>query len=307
MCSRLGRVERALNSCAPTIRLEVVDECASTNAWLAARAERGAPAGAAVVCELQRAGRGRRGASWFSGLGTSLTFSILWRFDRGAAALGGLSLAAGVACARALDSLGIRGVALKWPNDLMLDGAKLGGILVEISGEPHGPTAAVAGIGINMQSRPSGCAARSDSRSPTLLRAARTVARNLALARLLAELARRVRRLRANRLRPVPRRVAAPACVPGSLRAGYRSPTGSRRNRQRISRRMARSSSRLRAGSSASMRPKSVCGGRHEKDFSVARAGERALLRLAVLHGERDRSQCEPAHAADPAGEDQIS
>jgi BirA family biotin operon repressor/biotin-[acetyl-CoA-carboxylase] ligase len=183
-----GAVERALAGCAPAIRLEVIDECASTNTWLAERAERGAPAGSAIVCELQHEGRGRRGASWFSGLGTSLTFSLLWRFDRGAAALGGLSLAAGVACVRALDSLGVRGVALKWPNDLMLDGAKLGGILAEISGEPQGPTAVVAGIGINMRLDR---AARYAIGQPVADLASNgvPVARNLALARLLAELA----------------------------------------------------------------------------------------------------------------------
>jgi BirA family biotin operon repressor/biotin-[acetyl-CoA-carboxylase] ligase len=169
------------------IRLEVIDECASTNSWLAAQAETGAPTGAAVVCELQHAGRGRRGASWVSGLGTSLTFSLLWRFDRGAAALGGLSLTAGVACARALDALGVSRVALKWPNDLLLDGAKLGGILVEASGEPHGPTAAVVGIGINIRFEP---AAKRTIGQPTADLAASgvTVSRNLVLARLLVEL-----------------------------------------------------------------------------------------------------------------------
>jgi len=141
---RLGRRHAGL-------RLQLLDECDSTNTQLAARAAAGAPSGTALACELQRAGRGRRGASWYSGLGTSLTFSLLWRFDRGAAALGGLSLAVGVACIRAFRELGLDGVALKWPNDLVRGDGKLGGILIELAGDALGPTAAVIGIGVNVR------------------------------------------------------------------------------------------------------------------------------------------------------------
>src|SRR5262249_60821210 len=88
---------------------------------------------------------------WYSGLGTSLTFSMLWRFEGGASAVGGLSLAVGVACVGALARLGLRQVALKWPNDLIVDDGKLGGILVELGGEPLGPTAALIGVGINVR------------------------------------------------------------------------------------------------------------------------------------------------------------
>ncbi len=140
---RLGRRHAGLG-------LQLCDECDSTNTQLAARAAAGAPSGTALACELQRAGRGRRGASWYSGLGTSVTFSLLWRFDRGAAALGGLSLAAGVACIRAFRALGVDEVALKWPNDLVRNGGKLGGILIELAGDALGPTAAVIGIGVNV-------------------------------------------------------------------------------------------------------------------------------------------------------------
>ncbi len=141
---RLGRRHAGL-------RLRLLDECDSTNSELAARAAAGAPSGTALACELQRAGRGRRGASWYSGLGTSVTFSLLWRFDRGAAALGGLSLAVGVACIRAFRALGLDKVALKWPNDLVCGDGKLGGILIELAGDALGPTAAVIGIGVNVR------------------------------------------------------------------------------------------------------------------------------------------------------------
>jgi BirA family biotin operon repressor/biotin-[acetyl-CoA-carboxylase] ligase len=134
-------------------RLELLDACASTNTLLLERARRGAPSGSVIACELQSAGRGRRGNSWQSGLGGSLTFSLLWRFSRGPAGLAGLSLAVGVAVARALASLDVAGVQLKWPNDLLHAGRKLGGILIEVQGEAAGPSAAVIGIGLNLRLR----------------------------------------------------------------------------------------------------------------------------------------------------------
>lgn len=133
--------------------LELVDACASTNTLLLERARSGAPSGCVLACELQSAGRGRRGNSWQSGLGGSLTFSLLWRFGQGAAGLSGLSLAAGVAVARALASIGVAEVQLKWPNDLLHAGRKLGGILIELQGDATGPCAAVIGIGLNLHLR----------------------------------------------------------------------------------------------------------------------------------------------------------
>ena len=134
---------------------ELLDACASTNTLLLERARGGAPSGSVIACELQSAGRGRRGNTWQSGLGGSLTFSLLWRFAQGAAALSGLSLAAGVAVARALAALGVAEVQLKWPNDLLHAGRKLGGILIEVHGDRTGPTAAVIGIGLNLRLHPS--------------------------------------------------------------------------------------------------------------------------------------------------------
>ena len=133
--------------------LELLDTCASTNTLLLERARGGAPSGSVIACELQSAGRGRRGNRWQSGLGGGLTFSLLWRFRQGAAGLAGLSLASGVAVARALASLDIEGVQLKWPNDLLHAGRKLGGILIELQGDAAGPSAAVIGIGVNLSLR----------------------------------------------------------------------------------------------------------------------------------------------------------
>ncbi|MCF8151597.1 MAG: biotin--[acetyl-CoA-carboxylase] ligase [Burkholderiaceae bacterium] len=136
--------------------IDVLACCDSTNAVVLSRAEAGAPSGTVVITEEQTAGRGRRGRSWFASPGDSLTFSLLWRFAVGTAPAG-LSLAVGVAVARALNrllhggtaNLGAGGTALKWPNDILKDGRKLGGILVELV--PGAPHAAVIGIGINLR------------------------------------------------------------------------------------------------------------------------------------------------------------
>src|SRR5262245_20506409 len=144
-------IGRFLGEHAPRFTLELRDTVASTNTALLERAAAGAPGGTVVAAEWQPGGRGRLGRAWHAGVGEALTFSLLWRFARGAAGLSGLSLAVGVALARALEAQGARGVALKWPNDLLCGGRKLAGILVEMSGDALGPTAAVIGIGVNVR------------------------------------------------------------------------------------------------------------------------------------------------------------
>jgi BirA family biotin operon repressor/biotin-[acetyl-CoA-carboxylase] ligase len=84
-------------------------------------------------------------------VGEALTFSLLWRFARGAGALAGLSLAVGVAIARAVEAMGATGAGLKWPNDVLWGEGKLAGILTELTGDALGPTAAVIGIGLNVR------------------------------------------------------------------------------------------------------------------------------------------------------------
>ncbi|AXE29644.1 biotin--[acetyl-CoA-carboxylase] ligase [Chromobacterium phragmitis] len=142
---RAGLSERA----AETYTLAVAERTDSTNSQLMARAGNGGLHGLVLACELQTAGRGRLGRRWQARLGSGLTFSLLWRFERGLAELAGLSLAVGVAIGRALRALGAP-VALKWPNDVLLDGRKLAGILIEVSGDALGPAAAVIGIGLNV-------------------------------------------------------------------------------------------------------------------------------------------------------------
>lgn len=122
----------------------------STNAELMRRAQAGAGGGVVCVAEQQRAGRGRRGRAWVSPFAGNLYVSVLWDFRTGAAALEGLSLAVGVAVARALHSACGVEPQLKWPNDIQFAGAKLGGILLEMSGDADGPCQVVVGIGINV-------------------------------------------------------------------------------------------------------------------------------------------------------------
>lgn len=136
-------------------KLEVHDHLESTNSYLMKLAAQNAPHASCVAASLQTKGRGRRGRTWQAGLGVSLTFSLLWRFQSGAAALSGLSLAVGVALIRAMRSLGLSEMQLKWPNDLVVHHQgrhhKLAGILIELQGDMEGPSAAVIGIGINLR------------------------------------------------------------------------------------------------------------------------------------------------------------
>ena len=108
----------------------------------------------AAVAEYQTGGRGRRGRRWLSPLGHGICLSISWCFELAPRNLAGLSLVAGVAVVRGLAHAGVVGVQLKWPNDVMAAGAKVGGILVEVSGEPNGPLRVVIGIGLNVRPVP---------------------------------------------------------------------------------------------------------------------------------------------------------
>ena len=128
--------------------VQILNEVASTNTYL--MQQKNAAHATCVAAHIQTHGKGRRGRTWVSQLGASLTFSLLWRFQCGAAALSGLSLAVGVALIRALNSLNMNDAQLKWPNDVLVDGKKLAGILIELQGDLEGPSAAVIGVGVNL-------------------------------------------------------------------------------------------------------------------------------------------------------------
>jgi BirA family biotin operon repressor/biotin-[acetyl-CoA-carboxylase] ligase len=141
--------------------LRIDTEIDSTSSALQRAAASGAGSGAVWLAESQTAGRGRRGRAWQSPIAANLYLSVLWRFDEGLAALGGLSIAAGVAVADALQGLGLADVALKWPNDLVVGTRKLGGLLIDAAGDWAGPCHAVIGVGLNVR-MPAAIGARID-------------------------------------------------------------------------------------------------------------------------------------------------
>ena len=132
----------------PSLVVEVVEETGSTNADLLARAAT-LPGPLLLVARNQTAGRGRAGRSWLSSSAGSLTFSLAWKFDGGLPRLTGLPLAVGVALADTLERLGVQ-IGLKWPNDVLRDGDKLAGILIETQAAAGGGVWAVIGIGLNL-------------------------------------------------------------------------------------------------------------------------------------------------------------
>jgi BirA family biotin operon repressor/biotin-[acetyl-CoA-carboxylase] ligase len=146
----LAALTAALGPLAPVFDIRWVEDCESTNSALLNAPPEEDGRTHVLVATRQSAGRGRRGRQWLAWPGASLTFSLLWRFAPGARAPAGLSLVVGLALARTLEKLGVPGVALKWPNDTLVHGAKIAGVLVELlSG--RGGSAAVIGIGLNLQ------------------------------------------------------------------------------------------------------------------------------------------------------------
>jgi BirA family biotin operon repressor/biotin-[acetyl-CoA-carboxylase] ligase len=133
-------------------RVTVLDSIDSTNRWLL-----DAPAAEdpqLCTAEMQSAGRGRRGRAWASPFGQSLYISVSYGFAHTAAALGALPLAMGVSAAGVLEAFGAPQIGLKWPNDLVHDGAKLGGLLCEARGEMGGNFRVVVGLGVNVRHHP---------------------------------------------------------------------------------------------------------------------------------------------------------
>jgi len=132
--------------------VEVVDEVDSTNGHLLDSPE--TANGRVCLTEAQSTGRGRRGRGWVATPCHNIVMSMGWRFESGPAGLSGLSLAAGVAVLRALDEFGVHGAGLKWPNDILRDGRKLAGLLIDLRGEASGPSLVVLGLGLNVHLAP---------------------------------------------------------------------------------------------------------------------------------------------------------
>jgi len=130
---------------------EVIFELGSTNEYLYAATPPAAGAPRVVFAELQTAGRGRRGREWLAPFGSGLTFSIGWTFAEMPADLPALGLALGVCVVRCVRELGAARVELKWPNDIVHEHSKLGGLLLQMRSEAGGPAYVVAGLGLNLR------------------------------------------------------------------------------------------------------------------------------------------------------------
>lgn len=150
------RLQQRLAQAGHAVRVEACARIDSTNSELWRRQRAGERGPLLLSADWQSAGRGRHQRRWLTPYGGQLCLSLLWSLDSGLAALSALGPALGVAAWRGLAQLGVHDVRLKWPNDLVRadgDGAwrKLGGILVEVSGELGGSCSVVAGIGINLR------------------------------------------------------------------------------------------------------------------------------------------------------------
>jgi BirA family biotin operon repressor/biotin-[acetyl-CoA-carboxylase] ligase len=132
-----------------TAKLYLHDSLDSTNSWLMQRGATGEASGAVCLAEQQQAGRGRHGRQWVSPYGRNIYFSILWRLDMAPMQVAGLSLAAAIGVLRVLHQMNCHQAGLKWPNDILWQGKKLAGLLLEVSGESSGPSQVVIGVGLN--------------------------------------------------------------------------------------------------------------------------------------------------------------
>ncbi len=130
-----------------SLHINIFAQLDSTNSYLLNQKQ---PECQVCLAESQTAGRGRRGRTWVSPFAQNLYLSIGWGFDGGVAAIEGLSLAIGLAVLRCLKTYGVNGLSLKWPNDILYQDKKLGGVLIEMSGDPAGYCSCIVGVGINV-------------------------------------------------------------------------------------------------------------------------------------------------------------
>lgn len=152
-----GMIRDQLSSSPAVIGSDIVilDSVDSTNSYLKRNYEGQAVNGIVCLAEQQTDGRGRRGRSWVSPFGKNLYFSTLWSFTGGSAALDGLSLAVAVETRQAITcAVGSDAIQLKWPNDLLLNNRKIGGILLELTGDPTDVCQVIIGIGLNLGMSP---------------------------------------------------------------------------------------------------------------------------------------------------------
>jgi len=185
--------EERINALLPTAtraqltRLLVLNSVDSTNDELLRL--RQAMHGAVCLAEMQQSGRGRRGRRWFATPYRNVLMSIGWVYPEWPVAISSLGLVMALAVTRALEASGISDVGVKWPNDLVWQQRKLGGILVDLNGEAGGACSVVVGVGINVVLDPEHDAA--DIEQPWVDLAAITgkpLDRNVLIAHLVTQL-----------------------------------------------------------------------------------------------------------------------
>jgi len=130
--------------------LVILDEVDSTNDFLLRSASSKDHGDRICMAEYQTGGRGRQGRHWHSPFGRNIYLSLSRGIALGPDAMSGIGLAAAVSIARALEACGLRNTGLKWPNDILHQGRKLAGLLIELRGENHGYSQLVIGVGINV-------------------------------------------------------------------------------------------------------------------------------------------------------------
>ncbi len=147
-------IQAALSNIARIIlgRLEVLALVDSTNSYLRQGAGTLSDYWRACLAEAQTAGRGRRGRQWFSPPNANLYLSIAGPlpWSRSALSISSLPLLIGIILAEMLQSVGLVGHGIKWPNDIYYQGRKLAGILIESQRIVNGPTVVIIGIGLNV-------------------------------------------------------------------------------------------------------------------------------------------------------------
>jgi len=144
------RAHLAREARARIARIDVAWTIGSTNTALLERANPQSGSAEVLLAEYQSAGRGRRGRAWLAPPGGAICLSMSWTFREVPQDLGALGLVVGVCALKALREHGVAGVSLKWPNDLLVDERKLGGVLIDLRAESAGAACVVIGIGLNL-------------------------------------------------------------------------------------------------------------------------------------------------------------
>lgn len=131
--------------------IQIFDSVTSTNDVLHGQLKSNPQTITAIFAEMQTAGRGRQGRPWVSPANTNIYFSLSWYFQKSISALSGISLVVGIAIVRALKIFGIsESVKIKWPNDILFENKKLGGILIESIAVDACNTSLMIGVGLNI-------------------------------------------------------------------------------------------------------------------------------------------------------------